>query len=66
MGTDLAPPRIGDTMQTKVRQPYPATISIKLENQAMCEYAAKVLADPESGFTLIRADTSQQEGGKNG
>lgn len=60
METDRDPPRIGDTMQTKVRQPYPATISIVLENEAMCTYAAKVLATPGSGFVLIRAKAPEQ------
>lgn len=59
--------RIGDRVQFDVRNPYPHTITMKLETREAAAHANDLLMDPKSGWRLagnagvIGTDIPQQE-----
>lgn len=47
--------RLGDCIETTVRQPTPATLRLKLDTPAACAYANQLLTNPAGGWRLIRS-----------
>lgn len=46
--------RVGDSIETTVRQPTPATLRLKLDTPAACAYANQLLMNPAGCWRLIR------------
>lgn len=48
--------RVGDQIETKVRQPSPQTFRLQITTAAACNEANRLLADPKSGWVLCRSE----------
>ncbi|MEJ6003725.1 hypothetical protein [Paucibacter soli] len=47
--------KVGDKIETTVRQPTPGTISLTLCTPEACAGANRLLADPKSGWSLSKS-----------
>jgi hypothetical protein len=52
--------RIGDSIETTVRQPTPGTLRAQLQTAQACAEANKLLSDPKSGWTLAKPAGQQR------